>query len=174
MTTTAEGARGTDDWFSSVLEHDSDPDRRALLERRPVIAEHLQANFAALFEPVDPSDLSLIERYSAAIAASRASGAETLVDAYYARLELVWGQPIPAVKRQKTAAEISDPRLKAIAEFSQKVAADPVDVGTADYEVLRAAGISESALVTLTLLIGFVSYQVRALAGLELLAGANR
>jgi uncharacterized protein YciW len=159
----------TTDWFGGEVVEQLGAEARELWTARPLIAHYLQENFAAVFEAADLSELSLVERLSAAVSATRASGAQELEDAYYRRLEVVWGQPIPPEKRQKSPEQISNPRLRAIAEFSTLVAANPAETTENNYVELREAGLSESALVTLTLFVGFVSYQVRAIAGLRVL-----
>ncbi|WP_394553565.1 peroxidase-related enzyme [Agromyces sp. MMS24-JH15] len=149
----------TTDWFADEVLGEGE--RRALWEQRPLITAHVGRTFDAVFGG-DPQRLSEVERFSAARAAAEISGAGALAEAYGAELDAL-GEDV---------AEAAGPRLDAIVNFATIVAADPVHIGDAHYDALRAVGLGESALVTLTLLVGFVSYQVRALAALTALEGS--
>ena len=64
-------------------------------------------------------------------------------------------------------------RLKAILRHTDLVTRSPKDAIAGDITALKAAGISEEDIVRLSELIAFVSYQVRVVAGLRLMAAAS-
>ncbi|NUO87043.1 MAG: CMD domain protein, partial [Cupriavidus sp.] len=72
-----------------------------------------------------------------------------------------------------TPADIADPRLRAMLEFTRKLIEKPVEGDRAALLALPAAGLSTPAVVTLAQLVAFLSYQVRLLAGLDALKALN-
>ncbi|WP_429861188.1 CMD domain-containing protein, partial [Achromobacter ruhlandii] len=64
-------------------------------------------------------------------------------------------------------ADAADPRLAAILEFTRKLIEKPVEGDEAALKTLPAAGVSTPAVVTLSQLVAFLSYQVRLVAGLQ-------
>ena len=134
------------------------PAARDLWALRPDVAAYADSSFRAIFRSDDTSHVSQGDRLLAAETAARASASSALADAYGREL----------------AAQTPHPeRGPVVAEFAERLAVEPVRITAADYDALRGVGLSEQALVTLTLLVGFVTYQVRALAGLEVVAGAR-
>ncbi|WP_080564255.1 peroxidase-related enzyme, partial [Achromobacter xylosoxidans] len=63
--------------------------------------------------------------------------------------------------------DAADPRLAAILEFTRKLIEKPVEGDEAALKTLPAAGVSTPAVVTLSQLVAFLSYQVRLVAGLQ-------
>lgn len=145
------------DWIHREVLGAYPPQLRDLWLMRPDVARYVESTFRALFDSGDDTHLSRAERSLAARITAEASGSASLASAY----------------RRRGASERPDAaRGQAIASFAERLAAEPSRVGTTNYDQLRGVGLSEPALVTLTLLVGFVTYQVRALAGLDALAGA--
>ena len=72
-----------------------------------------------------------------------------------------------AVAESGKPAEASSPRLAAILEYTRKLIEKPVEGDEAALKTLPAAGVSTPAVVTLSQLIAFLSYQVRLVAGLQ-------
>lgn len=134
------------------------PAVRELWALRPDVAAYADSSFRAIFRSDDTSHVSQGERLLAAETAARASASLALADAYGREL----------------AAQTPDPgRAPVVAEFAERLAVEPVRITSDDYDALRGVGLSEQALVTLTLLIGFVTYQARALAGLDTLGAVQ-
>jgi len=63
-----------------------------------------------------------------------------------------------------------DIRLRAILRHTDLVTVDPKEATGGDILALKSAGIAEADIVRLSELIAFVSYQIRVVAGLRLMA----
>jgi len=63
-----------------------------------------------------------------------------------------------------------DARLKAIIRHTDLITTNPKEATAEDIAALRAAGLDDADIVRLSELIAFVSYQVRVVAGLRLMA----
>jgi uncharacterized protein YciW len=66
--------------------------------------------------------------------------------------------------------EAEGPRLRAIIRHTDLVAVNPKEATGADIAALKAAGVSEDDIVRLSELIAFVSYLIRVVVGLRLMA----
>jgi CMD domain protein len=144
----------------------------ALLEQRLTVSRHAQSSFTALLEPPNDSDLPLRERMAIVLRVARMHSSEGLASLYRDRLATLegsdheihaieYGLPLPS----------DDARLTAILAHAELVSLHPADAGRGHLRQLAQAGLSTAAVVTLTQLIGFVAFQARALAGIELLKG---
>ncbi len=65
------------------------------------------------------------------------------------------------------------PRVVRARTHAELVTAEPARAGSDDVAALEVAGFDPEAIVTLSQLIGFVNYQVRVIAGLDLLGSAD-
>ncbi|MCH8298283.1 MAG: hypothetical protein IH873_09455 [Chloroflexi bacterium] len=63
-----------------------------------------------------------------------------------------------------------DARLKAILRHTDLVTVNPKEAVSSDISELKSAGIGDADIVRLSELIAFVSYQIRVVAGLRLMA----
>ncbi len=63
-----------------------------------------------------------------------------------------------------------DSRLKAIIGYTDLVAVNPKAASAQDIDALQASGVPDDDIVRLSELIAFVSYQIRLVAGLRLMA----
>ena len=63
-----------------------------------------------------------------------------------------------------------DATLRALLRHTDLVAVHPKDASAQDIENLQSAGIPDDDIVRLSELIAFVSYQIRLVAGLRLMA----
>jgi uncharacterized protein YciW len=63
-----------------------------------------------------------------------------------------------------------DARLKAIIRHTDLVTLNPKEAAAADITALQAVGLDDADIVRLSELIAFISYQVRVVAGLRLMA----
>ena len=63
-----------------------------------------------------------------------------------------------------------DDRLKAIIRHTDLVTLNPKDATEGDITALRSVGLDDADIVRLSELIAFISYQVRVVAGLRLIA----
>ena len=64
-----------------------------------------------------------------------------------------------------------DIRLRAILRHTDLVTVNPKEAVSGDISALKSAGIADADIVRLSELIAFVSYQIRVVAGLRLMAG---
>jgi len=125
-----------------------------LRRQRPEFVRHSQGSHDVLLAPADPGGLSLRER--AAIAARVAAiDGDAALSAHYQSLG---------------AGSESSPRLETILRHVELVTTAPGSATPAGLEALRAVGLASRDIVALTQIVAFVSYQVRASAGLRALA----
>lgn len=139
----------------------------AVRHQRDKVAAATQGSYDALFDPALP-DTPLAERLLVALYACRLTPAPEL-SAHY-RQALLDAQVDSALIRAAehgNASDITDPRLAAIFEFTRKLIEKPVEGDRAALQTLPAAGISAPAIVALSQLIAFLSYQIRLVAGLK-------
>ena len=108
---------------------------------------------ALLREPVP--GLSTADRLRVAVHACRAAGADELAAHYNTLLEGEAAPPSSAL-----------PRMLA---FATLLGTDPRHGDRAAIHALKAAGLSDAAIVALAQLIAFLSYQTRVVAGLKAL-----
>ncbi|QNP47198.1 CMD domain-containing protein [Diaphorobacter aerolatus] len=136
-------------------------------QREKVVAA-TQGSYDALFDPHLP-DLSLTERLLVALHACVLTPAPELAAHYRARL-VTDGCDAALIQFAESAAHetaSSNARLNAMLTFTRTLIEDPVEGDKAALLALPAAGISTPAVVALSQLIAFLSYQVRLVAGLK-------
>jgi CMD domain protein len=139
----------------------------SLRHQREKVAAATQGSYDTLFDP-DLADIGLDERLLVALYACRLAGAHDVAAHYRARL-----QALPADPAQLTVADSGTPeqlpagRLRAMLAFARALTERPVEGDKAALETLPAAGISTPAVVALSQLIAFISYQIRVVAGLQ-------
>ena len=66
-----------------------------------------------------------------------------------------------------------DVRLRAIIRHTDLVAVNPKDAASSDISTLQSSGMADADIVRLSQLIAFVSYQIRVVGGLRLMAGVS-
>jgi uncharacterized protein YciW len=127
---------------------------------RDKVAAATQGSYEALFDPELAGGLTLAERLLVALHACRLTPAPELAAHYEDRLR---GAGIdPALIEASGSA-----RLKAILDFTRTLIERPVEGDRDALLALPAAGLSTPAVVTLSQLIAFLSYQTRLVAGLK-------
>ncbi|MFE1593816.1 hypothetical protein [Nocardia sp. NPDC058705] len=130
---------------------------------RPTVVEHTQGVHDALFDGV--AGRAFGRARLAAIAAHIAAlGNATDLAAYYTGLSEDAG---------KEPDSSGDAKLAAALRHAVRLTNAPATSTRAHIDALLAAGLSETDIVTVSQLVGFVNYQVRLLAGLTLI-GAQR
>lgn len=132
----------------------------SLRHQRPDVVKHLQGSDDAIFAPLSNGGLTRAEREAAALRVATLLGDRTLEEHYRNRLE-----PYLVVK------PLSDARGAAVLAHTERVTTNPESATKADIDSLLAAGLSPHAIVALSQLIAFVSFQSRVLAGLRMLKG---
>ena len=144
----------------------------ALRHQRDKVAAASQGSYDTLFDPA-LAGIGLDERLLVALYACRLAGAADLAGHYRARL-----QALSADAAQLAAADSGEPeqlaegRLRAMLVFTRALTQRPVEGDKAAIQKLPAAGISTPAVVVLSQLIAFISYQLRVIAGLKAMKAA--
>ena len=145
----------------------ADTPLHAVRHRRDKVVSATQGSYNALFDP-ELAGLSLVERLAVAVYACRLTPAPELQAHYLAALDAAG---VDTATRELvisgSPADAADARLAAILTFTGKLIENPVEGDEAALKTLPAAGLSTPAVVTLSQLIAFLSYQVRLVAGLK-------
>jgi len=141
--------------------------------KRDKVAAATQGSYDALFDPALPG-LSLAERLVVALYATRITPSPLLAAHYRARaVEAGAAAADIAVAESGKPADAADARLAAVLEYTRKLIEKPVEGDEAALKTLPAAGVSTPAVVTLSQLIAFLSYQTRLVAGLVAMKAAE-
>jgi len=144
----------------------------SLRHQREKVALATQGSYDTLFDPA-LADIGLDERLLVALYACRLAGASEVAAHYRARLQALPANVLQAA--HLTAADSGTPeqlpagRLRAMLAFTRSLTENPVEGDKAVLHTLPAAGISTPAVVALSQLIAFISYQIRVVAGLKAL-----
>jgi len=127
-----------------------------LRAQRPEALMHAQGSYDALFAaPV--GSLPLGERIAAALRVAELHSATPAADHY---------------RHVMQAEQPDSPRLRAILRHAELLATRPRLARPDDLQALADVVLSTTEIVTLSQVIAFVSFQVRVIAGLQLLSGA--
>lgn len=132
----------------------------ALRDRRDVVRLESQLSHDALLGALASGGLSSQERFAVAARVASLHESEALAADYLRR--------VPPPGAGADAGERSA-RLEAMLRHAELLSTDPAQAGPAPLAALAGAGLTAAEIVTLSQLIGFVSYQVRVVAGLALL-----
>lgn len=137
----------------------------SLRRARAKVDLHTRGSEAALFDPALAA-LSLEERLHAARHAAALSRAASLAEVYRQRLLAAAGAVAIADMAAIDGgdADALPPRLAAIAAHVRRLVGAPADASPADLDALREAGLSTAAIVALSQLVAFVTYQLRVIA----------
>lgn len=132
--------------------------------QRDKVAAATQGSYEALFAP-GLQGLSLQERLAVALHACALTPAPELAAHYRERLQAAGaGEALLAAAE---SGQAGDRRLAAMLEFTRKLIEKPVEGDESAIKALPAAGLTTPAVVALSQLIAFLSYQVRLVAGLK-------
>ncbi|MDO5669075.1 MAG: alkylhydroperoxidase domain protein [Corynebacterium sp.] len=161
-----------------------------LREQRPDALLNAERSFEALLEPVNPGSFTYGERYAVATYVAGVHGAVN-ARTFYGELLL---DDAPATLRDHIDAAISHGssrgpysdggfvlhdaaalgvRLAAAFDIAHLMVFHPRDASPAAMAHLRRAGWSEDDIVSLTQLVAFLSFQLRVVHGLQVLAGRD-
>ena len=170
----------------------------AIRAQRSEARKHAQASYTSLFEPKDLGGVSADERHAIAAFVAGLHG-EPKTDAHYAarlpdalraaiatevaaaRTKGPYGHfpkgPLSAEDAPGPTWKVSDagrtalgPRLTAAFEHTHMLVFHPRDASAASLQSLLDAGWSTDDIVTVSQLVSFLSYQIRVVAGLGVLA----
>jgi CMD domain protein len=138
---------------------------------RPDVVRHTQGSYDKLFAPAELSDLTAVERGLVALRVAALNANATLLAHYQQQLAALGVTPAQvAVFEERDQSVTLDPRMAAMMRHVDLVTHTPGAATPADLTALQASGLSATAIVTLSQLIAFLSFQVRTLAVLTLLA----
>ncbi|WP_072313418.1 CMD domain protein [Agrococcus sp. Marseille-P2731] len=172
----------------------------AIRRARPDAREHAQQSFLALLEPAQPGELRLVDRYAVAAYAALLHDERSRAAAFYLELLADEAEPglVAAVRRAAEAGRASGPygdyresalrseavagpaaaiergvigpRLAAALEHAHLLVLHPRDARPEALRALVAAGWGADAIVSLSQLVAFLSFQLRLVHGLRVLA----
>lgn len=123
---------------------------------RAALLQASQDNYAAVLTPKDPGGFGHAERFRLAAHIALLSGDNQLA----------------AIYAQSAGAPFADVGTAAIMRHVDLVTRIPREATATDIAALQNAGVTQADIVRLSQLIAFVSYQVRVIAGLRLMAAA--
>lgn len=138
----------------------------------PKLAAQMQDYYDAVFSP--PADsaeaLSLAERWLIAIRTASHTGSEEVVAWYTARaLDTGIGETLIEQARTVAVPWNGAPRMTAIMRHVDLIVTRPVDSSRSDINALINARLSPAAIVVLSQVVAYVSYQLRLVAVLRAL-----
>lgn len=142
-----------------------------LRNQRSEIADAIQGSYNALLVADDSTSVSRVERGLIALRVAVLEESAPLIEHYRGYLAEA-GAPaesVSAVESNTLGGGLS-PRLKAILKHADLLTKEPIAATPAHLAELQAQGLSAADIVTISQLIAFLSFQVRAIAGLKLLA----
>ena len=138
--------------------------------RAKVFSEAANTDTAVL-DPHDPGGIGPAERLAFAARVSRIDGIETTQGRYEARLaKSPISDDLIAIAQGRDPA---DPRLRAMAEHVDMLAAHPISARPDHIARLRQAGVCDADIVRLSELVSFIGYRARTDVALALLETAE-
>ena len=143
----------------------------AIRNKRADIARYIEASYNALLTPDDPAGLSLLERALIAYRVTVLARSAPLTEHYRAHLRQL-GAPVATINAAERVMLLEPlaPRTIALLKHVDLLTNKPHAATPAHIAALQAQGLRAPDIVTLAQLIAFLSFQVRALAGFQLLA----
>jgi len=136
---------------------------------RPAVWAALEASDAALLGAEAIPDISAAERALLAVAVA-AWHEDGVAMGHHAAAAAQAGAALEAVETARSGAA-SDPRLAAMMAHARRLTFSPATATPADLAALRAAGISEDGIVSLSQLVAYLSHQLRAAHLLRVIGG---
>ncbi|MGN6700235.1 MAG: CMD domain protein [Thermomicrobiales bacterium] len=142
-----------------------------LRAQQPAAVRAAQGSYQALLEPDDLPGVSPRERYAIALRVAVLTPSEPVAAWHRERLRALGlnDEALAAIEEFPAGPALA-PRETAILAHTDLLTIHPGAATPAHLAALQAAGLSPRDIVTISQLVAFVSYQVRVLAGLRLLA----
>ena len=137
----------------------------AVLNLRTEILELTENSHEASLRPTPTGSLTYAERAGLACRMTRRNN-DPVLTKHYETMFGVGSQQIADTGFDGGG----DDRLKAIIRHTDLVTLNPKEATTEDISALRSVGLDDADIVRLSELIAFISYQVRVVAGLRLMA----
>jgi CMD domain protein len=144
---------------------DEDSPVAELRRQKPDLVQFAQGSYDALLEPVDPETVSLFERHAIAFRVGLLTNFEHVAAWHRQRLESL-GTPAATIEAIVAFpnGDGLEPRVEALLAHTDRVTIAPGSAEPEHIEQLKAVGLTPKAIVTIGQLIGFLGYQVRAIA----------
>ncbi len=143
----------------------ADSPLKGVLSLRSEILELTENSHEASLRPNQPGGLAYSERAGLACRIAKLND-EAVLTRHYQTMFGVGSQALADTGFDGG----ENARLKAIVRHTDLVTLNPKDATAADVSALRSAGLDDADIVRLSELIAFISYQVRVVAGLRLMA----
>lgn len=121
-----------------------------------------QALFPTIIEINHTNTFSLYDRLSTALTVAQVTGIQRLCSHYALRLA-----PLPS----PDASRESNIRLTQITQYARQLASQPTLIDRHALAQLHDVGLTDSDIIILSQIIGYVGYQARVVAGISALAG---
>lgn len=138
----------------------------ALLRRqKPDLVAFAQGSYDALLEPADPGDVSLLERHAIAYRVGLRTGFDAVAARHRQRLVSLGADDVllDAIA-DFPRSEGLDSRLATLLAHTDRITEAPGSAQPEHIAALHDVGLSPTAVVTVGQLLGFLAYQIRAVA----------
>ena len=156
--------------------------RHVMRHNREKIARHTELSDQALFDP-RITDITLGERTFAAWYAARLVGIAEVEQDYWQRLQKIENddgvharqaaQAVSSASSSQPSSVIMSPRFAQVAEHTLLLSEQPVLARSTHLATLREKGFTTHAIVVLSQLLAYVSYQARVVAMLKAMGGVD-
>lgn len=165
---------GRNDVIHSILGIDDNSSIARQRTKKPEQIEALQAYYDAIFdpEPISSDQLSVASRALVAIRVAAHTGSSAVV-AWYSDLARESGATDHQITlaANKSTSWNGDSALEASMQRADMITLDPSSATSAHITKLTQAGLTPAAILSLSQVIAFVSYQVRFVAVLRAIGG---
>jgi CMD domain protein len=142
-----------------------------LRAQRPDVVRAAQGSYRALLEPDDPAGVSRREREMIALRVALLTPSPTVAAWHRDRLRALGASDADlAAIEQFPAGTVLSPREAAILRYADRLTREPGTARPEHIADVKAAGLGPRDIVTIAQLIAYMSFAVRLLAGLRLLA----
>ena len=165
----ASAKSATADLLDALVGIAADSSVAALRQQRAEIASFIQGSYNALLEPENEAGLGRVERGLMALRVAILEQSAPLI-AHYRTYLNEQGAPAATVTAVETGNMATlAPRVQALIAHVDRLTLEPRVATPAHLTELKAHGLTDANIVSLSQLIAFVSFQVRAIVGLQLL-----
>lgn len=138
---------------------------------RPEVVRHAQGSYRALLEPDDPAGVSRREREMIGLRVAVLTPDPALTAWHRDRLRALGADDAArAAVVRFPDGEVLTARERAILEHTDRLTREPGAATPTHIAALKQAGLTPRDIVTVSQLIAYLSFAVRALVGLRLLA----
>lgn len=143
----------------------------ALRAQRPEVARYAEGSYYALFTPDDWGNVSAIDRDLIALRVASLTQSDPLITWHQDRLRHagVAEAVLTAAQNNPLSAQLS-PRQQALLSHVDRLTNGPVTATAAHIAELCALDLTPRDIVVISQLTAFLSFQLRTLVGLRLLA----